>query len=197
MTNARSPSSTNRGARSLAGGLLVLALLALLAGGCLEATPPPVKGLIGEDSGFATPPTPDASTSSTDGEGGDAGPTEAGAAAAAAWAGTWTFTTGSQGVLCGGNLAVIAVSGFLDITPSSSGTFLTVVEDGCSFHFDLAGDVATEEPEQACAAWSVPTIPIWTLAMQADGTLREMLGGTVYTSGERCTISGGSTLVRQ
>jgi hypothetical protein len=194
LTNARSPSSTNRGARSLAGGLLVLASL---AGGCLEATPPPVKGVIGEDSGFATPPTPDASTSSADAGADDAAPAEAGDGGAAAWAGTWTFTSGSQGVLCGGNLAVIAVSGFLDITPSSSGTLLTVVEDGCSFHFDLAGEVATEEPEQACAAWSVPTIPIWTLTMQADGTLREMLGGTVYMSGERCTISGGSTLVRQ
>jgi len=203
LTNARSLSLSlslslsDRGSPSLARGLLVFALL---AGGCLEATPPPVKGFIGEDSGFAPRPTPDASSSGTDGEAGDAAPAEAGGAVdggAAAWAGTWTFTTGSQGVLCGGNLAVIAVSGFIEITPSSSGTLLTVVEDGCSFHFDLVGAVATEEPEQACAAWSVPTIPIWTLTMQPDGTLREMLGGQVVVGGELCTISGGSTLVRQ
>ena len=179
--------------------LRVLAALAFVAAGCLEATPPPVKGI--GDGGVQ--PQPDAGAGGDARDPSDGGPSDVDPdasvpdAGAAAWAGTWVFTSGSQGILCGNDLSVIAVDGFLDITPSASGTLLTVQEDSCTFHFDLAGNVATEEPGQACAAWAVPMIPDWTLTMQPDGTLREKIGGTVAVGGELCMISGGSTLVRQ
>jgi hypothetical protein len=179
----------------LAAALGLLALVAPLGAGCLEAKPPPSKGYLAGDAGVPPPAgAPDA------GEAADVAPPEAGLptdGGIASWAGTWEFTSGSQGNLCGGNLAVISVEGFLDITPSASGTLLTVVEDGCPFTFALAGAVATEEPNQSCAAWAIPTIPIWTLTMQTDGTLREMIGGHVVIDGEVCTLSGSSTLVRQ
>ena len=130
-----------------------------------------------------SPPTPRTSDGLTTEVGSDAG--MALDAGPAAWAGTWQYTKGSQGIVCGNSIAVTAVEGFLDITPSSSGTLLTVVEDGCNFHFDLAGDVATEEAGQACTAWSVQTIPIWTLTLQADGTLRGECWGAGCSSTER------------
>ena len=165
------------------------AVLAVLASACLEAKPPPAKGYVSGD-GAVVVPEPDGGAPS------DVAVREVDPdAGAAAWAGTWQFTSGSQGTHCGGSLAVIAVDGFLDITPSTSGTLLTVVEDGCHFTFDLAGDVATEEPNQSCAAWAIQTIPVWTLTMQPDGTLREMIGGDVVVGGEICTLSGGATLV--
>jgi len=156
------------------------------------AEPPP--GYLGGDAAFFMPPPHEAGVSDGAGEAGDGGGSDADAAA---WAGTWKYTSGSQGNLCGGTLAVIATEGVLDITPSASGTLLTVVEDGCHFVFDLAGDVATEEPDQPCAAWAITTIPIWTLTMQPDGTLLEKIGGQVDEGGELCTLSGGATLVRQ
>jgi hypothetical protein len=197
-----SPKPPRFAQRSCAALAWFLAAIMGLGAGCLEATPPPVKGH--GDASSVPPPASDASSVPPASDAGDAGlddldgapfvPSDAGAAA---WAGTWTYTSGSQGILCGGSLAVVAVSGFLDITPSGSGSLLSVKEDGCTFHFVLAGDVATSDPDQACAAWAIPTIPIWTLTMQADGTLREMLGGHVLVNGEICTISGGSTLARQ
>jgi hypothetical protein len=171
-----------------------LAAFGLLAAGCLEKTPPPAKGYeIGDGEIVVPPPSHDAGLDAdfADGAFSDA---EGGAAA---WAGTWQYVSGSDGNLCGGSLAVIAASGFLDITPSTSGTLLRVVEDGCPFTFDLAGNVATEEPDQSCAAWAIQTIPIWTLTMQPDGTLHEMIGGRVVVGSEICTLSGSATLVRQ
>jgi hypothetical protein len=176
--------------------------VALLLAGCLESTPPPVKSPLG-DGGFAQPPPEpavDAGGDDTDGQADDAGPADrepASDGGPAAWAGTWRFVSGSQGIACGNALSVTAVSGFLDIVPSSSGTLLSVTEDGCVFQFALSGDTASVEAGQACAAWAIPTIPSWTLTMQPDGTLTETLGGRVYMNGEVCTISGGSTLVRQ
>jgi hypothetical protein len=180
---------------------VLAAAAAVLVAGCLEAAPPPVASDLGDAGSFDPPPAPDG------GSPGGGGATDAGCGldagdaldggGAAAWAGTWKFTSGSQGLACGGSLSVVAVSGFLDITPSSSGTLLSVVEDGCTFHFDLACDTATVEPDQSCPAWSVPTIPEWTLTMQPDGTLVEKLGGRIALGGDVCTISGGSTLVKQ
>jgi hypothetical protein len=166
-----------------------LAALSLLAAGCLEKTPAPVKD--GFDGGTFIPSPPDAHADADFGDG--ALPD----GSAAAWAGTWTYVSGSEGNLCGGSLAVVETSGFLEITPSSSGTLLRVVDDGCPFTFDLAGDVATEEPDQACAAWAIQTIPLWTLTMQPDGSLRETIGGQVVVGGEICTLSGGATLAHQ
>jgi len=167
----------------------LLVVLALCAGGC--SSTPAAKGYL-DDSGVFVPPTPDASVTDDAGEGGavDGGDP-------AAWAGTWKYTSGSQGNMCGGSLAVVATEGFLDITPSASGRLLSVVDDGCTFVFDLAGDVATEEDNQSCSAWAIPTIPTWTLTMQSDGTLREKIGGQVVIGGEICTLSGGATLARQ
>jgi hypothetical protein len=156
--------------------------------GCLESAPAPSHGYLGPDAGSGVPPAQDAGGPS------DVALTEA---AVAAWSGTWTFTSGSQGIDCGGTLSVVGVSGSLAITETSGGTELMVTEDGCAFRFSLAGDTATEDPGQSCSAWAVPTIPTWTLTLQADGTLREQLGGRVVVNGDVCTISGGSTLARQ
>lgn len=173
---------------------LLLGALAASYAGCTEATPPPVKSPFGDGEVVQPPPTEDAGTPSDVACASDSGAVDGGAAA---WAGTWKYVSGSQGDMCGGSLAVIATEGFLDITPSASGTLLTVVEDGCHFVFDLACDVATEEANQPCAAWAIPTVPIWTLTMQPDGTLREKIGGQVVVGAEVCTLSGGATLVRQ
>jgi hypothetical protein len=176
-----------------------LAALGLLAAGCLEKTPPPAKGYVIGDGEVVVPPPP-SRDAALDADFGDAAFGEADGGVdggAAAWAGTWQYVSGSDGNLCGGSLAVIAVSGFLEITPSASGTLLRVVEDGCPFIFDLSGNVATEEPDQACPAWAIQTIPTWTLTMQPDGTLREMIGGRVVVGGEICTLSGSATLARQ
>jgi hypothetical protein len=200
------------GGPGLAVAAAAVVLAALAASGCLESPPPPGQGYVSDDAGFDPPPAPDGGSTAgdsdatvpgcaldagaaSDGGGFDGGASEGGTVAA--WAGTWAFTSGSQGLACGGSLSVVAVSGFLDITPSNSGTLLTVVEDGCTFHFDLACETATSEPDQSCAAWAVPTIPDWTLTMQPDGTLHEKLAGRVAVGGDVCTISGSSTLVRQ
>jgi hypothetical protein len=166
----------------------LLAVLALCAGAC--SSTPAAKGYL--DSGVFIPPTPDTSANDDadqDGPVDDANP--------AAWAGTWKYISGSEGNLCDGSLAVVATEGFLDITPSASGRLLSVVDDGCHFVFDLAGDVATAEDNQSCNAWAIPTIPSWTLTMQPDGTLLERIGGQVVVGGEICTLSGGGTLARQ
>jgi hypothetical protein len=163
----------------------VLAACALAGVGCLDKTPATSSGYAGEvpltDAGVAEVTLGDALT---DG-------------AVAAWAGTWTFTTGAQGLMCGGSISAGAVSGNLAISASSSGRALIVQEDGCSFVFTLDGETATSEPNQSCAAWAVATIPTWTLTMQPDGTLVEKLGGDVWLDGVLCQIWGGSTLVRQ
>jgi hypothetical protein len=169
--------------------------LALTTVGCLESTPPALPGYGGNDGEVIIPePKTDAGASERDP---DAALSDAGEVGPDAWAGTWTFVSGSQGIACGNVISVVATSGFLDITPSDSGTQLTVREDGCAFHFTLTDATATSDPNQACAVWAIPTIPEWTLTMQADGTLREKLGGRILMNGEVCTISGGSTLVRQ
>jgi hypothetical protein len=186
-----------------AGGFAALAFFTLAPAGCLEATPPPATGYVGGDGEVVSAaPTTDSGGGERDPDAtpSDAAVSEAGPGVevgADAWAGTWKFTAGSEGLACGNSISVVAVSGFLDITPSSSGTLLSVTEDGCTFHFTLEGATATSDPDQACAAWAIPTIPLWTLTMQADGTLHEMLGGRISMNGETCTISGGSTLVRQ
>jgi hypothetical protein len=184
--------TVRREARRAAGGA-ALVILGLTTVGCLEATPPPVKGYARSDGEvILAEPKTDAGASERDPDASfpDAfGPD--------AWAGTWTFVSGSQGIACGNVISFVATEGFLDITPSDSGTQLTVREDGCAFHFTLVDATATSDPDQACAAWAIPTIPEWTLTMQPDGTLREKLGGRILMNGDVCTISGGSTLVRQ
>jgi hypothetical protein len=164
-----------------------LAVAGLWCVGCYEATPAPVAR---SDGGYFVPQPSDAGPRDGGGfEAGDGGPAD--------WAGKWVYVSGSQGNLCGGTIAIIATEGFLDITPSASGTTLTVVDDGCPFTFDLDGNVATEEPGQACPAWAIQMVPEWTLTMQPDGTLLEKIGGRVVEGGEVCTLSGGGTLARQ
>jgi hypothetical protein len=179
--------------------MLAAATWALSTGGCLNVAPPPASGYIGGD--YTAPPADaGAAEHADDVAPTDAGSSEAGGAldgAAAAWTGTWAFTSGSEGLLCAGSLAADAVTGTLVITRAASGSGLTIQEDGCSFAFALVGDTASCAPDQPCVAWAVQTIPIWTLTMQPDGTLKEKLGGQVWFDGESCEISGGSTLVRQ
>jgi hypothetical protein len=167
------------------GATLVLTACALAGVGCLEKTPAPSSGYEGEvplmDAAVVDAVLGDALT---DG-------------AVAAWSGTWAFTSGSQGLMCGGSISAGSVSGNLAISASASGRALIVVEDGCSFVFTLAGETATSEPNQSCAAWLVTTIPMWTLTMQPDGTLSEKLGGQVSFDDQSCEVWGGSTLVRQ
>jgi hypothetical protein len=167
---------------------MLAAAWALGAAGCLERTPPPVSGLAGADAG------PPVSSDAGVGVPADAGPL---GDAASAWVGTWAFTSGSEGLLCGGDLSVVSPEGVLAISLAPSGRSLLVLEDGCPFAFTLVGDTATSEPNQACAAWSVPTIPDWTLTLRPDGTLAEKLGGQVWLDGQECEISGGSTLSRR
>jgi len=175
-------------------GAVVLVVIGPLAG-CLESTPPPVHPYVSDATAF---PPADA------GRDGDAGAREVDPAAPLAdggaenWAGKWTFTSGSTGVNCGGAISVQASEGFLVITPNATGDGLTVRVGGCSFHFALAGDTATTDPpEQSCANWAIPVIPVWTLTMKPDGTLEEKLGGQVSMSGESCTLFGKSTLTRE
>jgi hypothetical protein len=98
--------------------------------------------------------------------------------------------------MCGASFVVEATEGFLLITSSADG--LTVTEDGCSFRFAVAVDVATQTPPgQPCANWAIPVIPEWTLTMKPDGTLEERIGGRVSVGGESCTIGGKATLRRQ
>jgi hypothetical protein len=163
----------------------VLAACALAGVGCLDKTPATPTGYGGEvpvtDAGVAEVALGDALADGT----------------VAAWAGTWTFTSGSQGLMCGGSISAATESGTLAISASTSGRALIVQEDGCSFVFTLDGETATSEPNQSCAAWTIATIPMWTLTMQPDGTLIEKLGGEVWLDGQICQIWGGSTLVRQ
>jgi hypothetical protein len=165
--------------------LAVLTAFALGAVGCLEKTPATSNDYEGEvplmDAAVADVSRGDALT---DG-------------AVAAWSGTWTFKTGAQGLMCGGSISAGNVTGSLTISASTSGHALIVQEDGCPFVFMLAAETATAEPNQSCAAWTVPTIPTWTLTMQPDGSLSEKLGGQVTYDGQSCEIWGGSTLVRQ
>ena len=113
-------------------------------------------------------------------------------------AGQWTFVSGSSGVNCNGTISVTASSGFMTITPAPSGDLLTVQMSGCSFSFFLDGDTAiADPPDQRCAVWAIPNIPVWTLRMQADGTLEEKLGGRIWLNGEACMLSGKSTLMRK
>jgi hypothetical protein len=180
--------------------LACLAIGAALGGvGCLEATPPPVSGWVYDGAG-AVPPDAGASERDLDATPADLAPfeTDPGDGGAASWAGHWTFVSGSSGVNCGGSFSVTASSGFMVITPAPAGDLLTVQINGCSFTFALVGDTATTAPpDQACAAWAIPTIPIWTLTMKPDGTLQEKVGGQIWLNGQACMLSGTSTLVRQ
>jgi len=168
----------------------ILAASALLATGCLESKPSPVDPYVPEVGG--PPPVADAGTDAVVSD--EAFDPDA----AAVWSGTWQFVSGSQGLNCSGTISVSGSEGFLSITPEATGAGMTVVEDGCSFRFVLAGDTATETPAgQACAKWAIPVIPEWTLTLQADGTLEEHLGGQVSVNCEPCLISGKSILRRQ
>jgi hypothetical protein len=181
-----------------------LATIALVAVGCQNSSPSqtgdsPADGDVVQPTDGTAPDVsvtgdaggnPDADASTVDGAIGPDG-------GAAAFAGTWKYVSGSEGNLCGGSLAVVQEEGFLDITASSSGDLLTVIDDGCPFIFNVTGFVASEESGQSCNAWAIPTVPTWTLTLQPDGTLREKIGGQVAVSGDVCTLSGGGTLVRQ
>jgi hypothetical protein len=166
-------------------GATLAVLTACALAGCVDKTPAMSSGYEGEvplmDAGVADVALGDALT---DG-------------AVAAWSGVWTFTSGAQGLMCGGSISASTVSGNIAIAASTSGRVLIVQEDGCSFVFTLDGGTATSEPNQSCVAWTVATIPMWTLTMQPDGTLLEKLGGEVLFDGQVCEIWGGSTLVRQ
>jgi hypothetical protein len=166
-------------------------LIALLLVGCLEETPPPAKGF---DAGTVPP---DSGAPPVDSAVASDAPLPTSDGGAQGWAGTWQFISGAAGVTCGGSFSAQGVEGYLLITPAGADG-LTVEEDGCAFHFALAGDTATKTPPgQACPRWAIPIIPEWTLTMKADGTLDERLGGGVSLGGEPCTISGRATLRRQ
>lgn len=171
------------------GPLALLLLAATGAVACVERVPGHASGYFETDASvFEPPPDGGASDSIDAGEWLDGG--------GDAWAGTWTYVSGSQGLACGGTIAISATTGSLQITPAPKTPSLTVIDDGCPFRFDVVGSVASSQADQSCSAWAIPTIPTWTLTMQPDGTLREMLGGRLYRNGEVCTISGGGTLVR-
>lgn len=178
-------------ARIVTAGPVVLSMVALLGAGCLESAPAPPKGYV-DDAGSV--PRDAAAPDLADGppgfrDGGDGGTED--------WAGIWQFVSGSMAVTCGGSFSVQGVEGYLSIKADGADG-LTVEEDGCTFHFAVAGDVATQTPAgQTCAKWAIPMIPEWTLTMQADGTLEERLGGGVSVGGESCTIGGRATLRRQ
>jgi hypothetical protein len=168
----------------------LLLLVAIVAIGCVERTPGHASGYFDTDSAvFEPPPDGGASDSIDAGDWLDGG--------GDAWAGTWAYVSGSQGLACGGSIAITATTGSLQITPAPTVPSLTVIDDGCTFRFDVVGSVASSQADQSCSAWAIPTIPTWTLTMQPDGTLREVLGGRLYRGGEICTISGGGTLARQ
>jgi hypothetical protein len=175
------------------GRAVTAALLASLAlGGCLESSPGKPKGYLG-DAGYS--PEPDGSSTQrrdavhefpvVDG-------------AADAWAGQWDFIDGSSGLNCSGTISVTASSGFMNIMAAPSGDLLNVAVNGCSFSFFLDGATATADPpDQRCALWAIPNIPVWTLTLKDDGTLEEKLGGQVWLNGQVCMLSGKSTLMRR
>jgi hypothetical protein len=181
-----------RAAGGLAGVAAIAAAGALAGAGCLESKPAPVTGSDGDfyDPGpDAGGPTTRLDAAAVDGAGADAD--------TAAWAGTWAFTSGGSGLDCDGSFSVSMTTGVLVIAAAQS-NHLTVQSSGCTFAFAVSGDVATTDPpDQACALWAVPTIPIWTLTLRADGTMAEKLGGQVWVDGEQCDVSGSATLARQ
>jgi hypothetical protein len=174
----------------------ILALAGLLFAGCLDGGGSSGTGN-GWNYGDAFPdPTsrPDGGASEREARDPDATPFDGGPEA---WAGTWTFESGSSGLFCpdSGALSIVVSSGTLTITPSVTGEALTVEEDGCAFHFTVVDDTATEDPDQVCTAWAVQ-IPMWSLALTSDGTMDETLGGTALVDGQACIVSGKSKLVR-
>jgi hypothetical protein len=192
----------------------VTLMTSLAAAGCLESTPSAASGYLPDSGGvFAQGDCPGAGATGVDAgakadvaandDAGadDAGADDAGAApsdggGAMAWAGTWTFVSGGSGVACPDAISAAASMGTLTIQAAPGGGALTVSEDACAFHFTLVGDTATSDCGQACSAWAIPTIPIWTLTLKPDGTLEEHLGGRIGLNGETCTISGTSKLTR-
>jgi hypothetical protein len=177
--------------------VLALSLVgAVSAAGCIEESPPPPPKHELEDAGYV-PTDAAAPDLAPSGDGGAAETAPAGDGGIAAWTGTWMYVSGSAGVSCGGSLSLNGVEGYLLITEAEPGA-LTVLSDGCSFHFTLAGDTATKSPPtQACPKWEVPIIPEWTLTMRPDGAIDEKLGGPVTLGGEACTIAGRATLRHQ
>ncbi|HVZ74839.1 MAG TPA: hypothetical protein VHJ20_20800 [Polyangia bacterium] len=179
--------------RVIRAGALALGL-AMVATGC-DSKPgkagylPGFDAFVEDDSGCASSVVVDAGADADVDASGDAGDLSG-------WAGTWTFVSGSSGVACPDSISAAASAGVLVISASPGGGSLLVSEDTCTFQFSLAGATATSDCGQSCSAWAIPTIPEWTLTLQADGSLLEHLGGQIALNGEVCTISGKSKLTR-
>jgi hypothetical protein len=180
--------------RQEVGRVPLVALACLLVAGCLDdgGSGRPGGWVYGDAFPAVIDPRADGGASEREARDPDAPPVDGGPEA---WAGTWTFESGSSGLACPDSISIVASSGTLAIAPSASGDTLTVQEDGCSFHFTLAGDTATLDPGQVCSAWAVQ-IPMWSLTLKPDGTIEEILSGQVLVQGQLCMMSGKSRLVR-
>jgi hypothetical protein len=96
---------------------------------------------------------------------------------------------------CAGQDAITATSsGQLFISPSSDGG-LDVEDSGCHVHPVIEGNVATvSPPAQPCRSNTIPAN--WTLTLKDDGTIEEVVVGSIQVANVSCFIEGMSTLVR-
>jgi hypothetical protein len=109
--------------------------------------------------------------------------------------GVWSYDAGMNTLACANQDASTSPSsGQLFISPAPGGG-LDVEDAGCHVHFVVEGNVATASPPaQQCRSNTTPAN--WTLTLQDDGTLREVIVGSIQVANASCFIDGMSTLGR-
>lgn len=109
--------------------------------------------------------------------------------------GLWGYDSGMNTLACSGqDASTNTSSGQLFISPASDGG-LDVEDSGCHVHFVVEGTVATASPpDQKCRSNTTPAN--WTLTLKDDGTIEEVVVGSIQLANVSCFIDGMSTLVR-
>lgn len=109
--------------------------------------------------------------------------------------GLWNYESGSNRLACAGqDASTEPSSGQVFISPAADGG-LDLEDAGCHIHFVVAGNVATVSPAaQECRSNTTPAN--WTLTLKDDGTIEEVVVGSIQVANESCFIDGMSTLAR-
>ncbi len=134
----------------------------------------------------------------------------AGGDPAAAFAGTWTFNSGSIMPACtGATIAPVDLTGLSTVLTRKDGTHVGLVSTSgivCNVTFNVSGSTATAASGQTCTldvgnvgGLNVGTVTVsissWTLSLSGD-TLTSTMNGTASVVIVSCTPTSSGTLSR-
>jgi hypothetical protein len=113
--------------------------------------------------------------------------------AAAQFTGTWHYDMATGPLDCGGDIIPQAPLGNKTFAPGVSSALVDVSASPlddlvyCDFEFDVAGPIATAQPQQSCALTggnAVVTIASWTFTLTSATTADEVANTNVVVAGQ-------------